>query len=183
MQKPAPDWYPLQRIGVGPVRPTRAMSAKREEACRQSCILNFSFLNGYTLLEPTDSYPSIRLLFDTSMRIESLCECGDLDALRLVFEEIRKSEDPLMNKPNTWYFFEHRPCHFDNALKNDHWDVIKFLTEIPFQISPGFGHAVAKIALCERSTEKLQRLLDLGWNINASGEESLYSRKIPTALW
>jgi hypothetical protein len=159
------------------------LDAQGEEVLRQNIIANFGFLNGYTLIEPTDSYSLIRLLFDTSKRIESLSECGDLDTLRLVFEEICKSKDPLMNKQNTWHFFENNPNHFGKALKNDHWDVIKFLTEVPFAIPPTFGHAVAELALCERSTEKLQRILDLGWNINDRGKESLYSNKTPTVLW
>jgi hypothetical protein len=67
-----------------------------------------------------------------------------------------------MNKPNTWHFFENHPGHFGKAFKNDHWDIIKFLTEIPFVIPPTFGHTVAKLALEEHCIEKLQRLLDLG---------------------
>ena len=168
MQKyiPNPDTYVLQTIRTDPLQPAPKLSARGEEALRQGFIANFSFLHGYTLLEPTDSYRFIRLLFDTSIRIESLCESGDLDTLRLVFEEIHKSNDALMNKPNTWRYFESASNHFEKALENNHWDVIKFLTELPLAIPPSFGHGVTDLALTERSTEKLQRLLDLGWNIN-----------------
>jgi len=181
MQKRASNRYPPPTPAPTPPRPV--LSAKAEEALRRGWLANFSFLNGYTLIEPTDSYRSIRLLFDTSQRIEALCDAGDLDTLRLVIQEIRESECPIMNKPNTWHFFETGSGHFGKALQNDRWDMIKFLTEIPFAIPPSIGHRVADLALHERSTEKLQRLYDLGWNINDNGTESRYSEKVTTALW
>jgi hypothetical protein len=161
--------------------------AKIQEANRLSWIANFEILNGYKLLEPTDSYDSIKYLYQLPERIRDLCSSGDLEGLRLIIEEIRDSDDPILRREKVWRFFNKNPSYFVKAFENNHWHIIKFLTEIPFEIPPLFANAVADRALLRNTTDDLQHLVDLGWDINNTGSEGSWGSgwgvRTTTTLW
>jgi len=174
MQKRAPNRKPPPPVVIAPPLPNRPHDqARAENAWRRSNIANYGFFTGINILQTTDSYQSIRQIFDTARSIESLCENGNIDTLQAILQNVRNSSDPVMSRPGIWAFFDRESRHFEKAYEHNHWHVIEFLArETPFHLTP-LGEIIAERALQTNSTSELEKILDLSWDINAMRKRTM----------
>lgn len=98
--------------------------------------------------------------------MEDFCAEGDIDALKSELYDMRNSSDPVMDRPGIWAFWDRQPRHFQKAYENNHWHIIEFLArETPFR-PIALGEVVVECAIQSESTTELEKISDLGWDIN-----------------
>ena len=106
MQKRAPrqDQVIADTTGIPrPVLPpVEAEQAK--EIWRRNLPVGFNSLARIQMFQPSDSYASCKLAFDIANRISDICAKGDWEALRAMIEELRASDEPILNRPTSWEF-------------------------------------------------------------------------------
>jgi len=167
---------------------TEEETASREEAWRRNLHCGFNETAWIFMFRPTDSLEGCKRVFEMTRRLDALCKSGDLEGVQRAFDEIRSSDDSIMNRPSSWEFWEAYPDHFVNAYNHGHWDIIEYLAHQPeiniqpkrsvgFQYANTFPFVVAKRAVESKSISDLERLFGLGWDINAQ------SKWCPNTFW
>lgn len=155
---------------------TEEEKAERLEFWRRSLPYQVNqtvFINAF---QESDPLKSCQLAFESLHRIEKACTEGDLRSLEAIIEELRASEDPVLRRSTTWTWWDCLGCHYENSYRNNHWHIIEFLARQPefHLIQPGMTRsswttlpdAVAERAVETDSTDELEKLLYLCWDIN-----------------
>jgi hypothetical protein len=192
MQKRAPNRGPppitANDSNLQPPPLTPEQERQGQERWRKNLSTGWNSVTRIDMFQPTDSLESCKRVFELSSRLGEICSSGDLESLKAVITEIQTGKDPILNRPSSWEFWDNYPAHFENAYKNNHWHIIEYLAGQPeFHILPpklcsgnweGLPSAVADRALETNCTDELQKLLDLGWDINLCTGSSA-----PPSLW
>jgi len=145
---------------------------------------SLNFLYGVDLFQPFDPV-SFRVQFGkTTIKLQNAEANGDLSAVVELLTQMRTADDAFLSRPTTKMVFGSAQDVWREAYQNGHWNVIEYLAQQPdFNVVPPlltsrweFAPSVAERALETDETSELQRLFDLGWDINQCGGWAPISR-------
>ncbi|KAF2395887.1 hypothetical protein EJ06DRAFT_560353 [Trichodelitschia bisporula] len=142
--------------------------------------MSYNQLVGIAVYLPTDSIASNQLHFATRDRFKAALQTGSLSDLRSVLESMRTSPDEILNRPSAWQYWDSGLNSMVTAYNAGYWHVIEYLAAQPeFNIVPPYWcrcenltHHVARRAVETGETHELQRLVDLGWDVSAIGDQA-----------
>jgi hypothetical protein len=128
-------------------------------------------LSGMDIYQPYDTMESHRQHAAFKTQLDNLCATGNLELLQGLFDKIRESTDPVLNRPSAWEQYQSQI--WKEAYENGpHWHVIEWLARqpeihlVPAKYGSSLPDLVAERAVETGKTEELERLLSLGWDIN-----------------
>lgn len=108
-------------------------------------------------------------------------EQGDLEALQDMIAQLRTTDEAPFNRPLFWLVINSHDAMWKGAYEAGHWHIIEYLArDLGFSmtdtlpVSWTLPEAVVERASETGSTEEMQRLLDLGWDINGTPGTSVY---------
>jgi hypothetical protein len=147
------------------------ISAHKAPLGLQDAHLVLNSLSGIDIYQPFDSVESHRQHAAFKTQMDQLCANGNLELLQTLFDNIRESNDPVVNRQSAWEQYESQIWKqaYDNG---PHWHVIEWLARqpeihlVPTKYGLSLPDLVADRAAQTGEVVELDRLLSLGWEIN-----------------
>jgi hypothetical protein len=154
-----------------PNRPNRpgGTSGIQDNQVAMNMMLDFS------RFEPFDSQKSHHEAVQLDSQLADACQNGDLEAVKVVIQEIRDSKDPIINRLSAWQWRNVSREFVEKAYENNHWHIIEYLAHQPeIETMPptsnmgnwNLPEAVTQRAVITNNFTELESLLKLGWDIN-----------------
>jgi hypothetical protein len=147
------------------------ISARKAPLGLQDAQMVLNSLSGVDIYQPFDSLESHRQHAAFKTQLDQLCANGNLELLQDLFDKIRESNDPVLNRQSAWEQYESQI--WKQAYENGpHWHVIDWLARqpeihlVPTKYGLSLPDLVADRAVKTGETGELERLLWLGWEIN-----------------
>jgi hypothetical protein len=136
---------------------------------------------GMTFYQAGDTWETHRQAINVATDLVAKSERGDLNELRTTINQLRTQ--PPYDRPLFWLVINSDDRIWKGAYEAGHWYVIKyFVRDLGFSLTSTLPsswylpEAVTERAALETgSIEEMQRLLDLGWDINVMPGKSLYN--------
>jgi hypothetical protein len=131
----------------------------------------FNSLSGMEVYQPFDSVESHRQHATFKTKMGQLCASGNLEQLQYLFDQIRESSDPVLNRQSAWEQYESQVWS-EAYGKGPHWHVIEWLARqpeirlVPTKYGTSLPDLVADRAVVTGQVDELEKLLRLGWEIN-----------------
>jgi hypothetical protein len=154
---------------------------KRGDPGVEQWILNMWEGHGFTFYQACDSLDTHRQAVNVASDLVAKSEQGDLKALRTTIDQLR-TKAPF-DRPLFWLAINSDSRMWKGAYEAGHWHVIEYLVkDLGFSLTstlPADWYlpeaVVERAASNTGSIEEMQRLLDLGWNINEMPGKSPYN--------
>lgn len=145
-------------------------------------MVGFHEMYRINLWKPGDKRPLMQGMWRVVSILGKMCKQGDLKALKAEIDEIRATREKPFDRPVAWVWLSSRESLWQSAYEHGHWHILEYLVQdLGFNVTPpllvkwNLPWAVAQRAKQTNSTEELQRLLDLGWDINSRVGQSPYN--------